>query len=61
MVNSSTGDLRKRKWSRVMKHKGIKQLWINWFDTDNDDTVKIEQALLSEVNALVCPYPKLNK
>ena len=52
---------RKRIWPIVMKQEGISKLFINWFDTENDDPVSIEKALLSEVNELFGFLPKWNK
>ena len=52
---------RKKIWPIIMKENGIKQLSINWFDTENDDPVEVEEALLNEINLLFGLLPKWNK
>ena len=51
---------RKKIWPIVMEQTGIKQLSINWYDTDDDDPVEIERSLLAEAVKLLGILPRWN-
>ena len=51
---------RKKIWPIIMEQTGIKQLSINWYDTEDDDPVEIERSLLAEAVKLLGTLPKWN-
>lgn len=52
---------RKKIWPIIMNQFGITKLSINWFDTEDDDPVEVEQKLLSCVLLKTGRLPQWNK
>ena len=51
---------RRHSWPMAMEKLGISELEVNWYDTGEDDPVRVEKALLDEVIEVSGQLPPWN-
>ena len=51
---------RRRSWPIVMEELGIQVLDINWYDTEEDNPIRVEKELLDEVVEVSGQLPPWN-